>query len=201
MSYGLPPSTEINTKVAKNRVIEKFGLAGKDRKRLEESIHKITICNEISPRTVNIPARSIRGIFVLRVELKQEKCDADILEKLFKLIGQKMVMVLEYGVMCRPVVFHELLVQGEWRPSTELTLPMKGLDLDAVWENLVIYVGSIDVSIENDLSRQILADDEERKREEKIEQLRRKMMSEKQPRKKRELFEKIRKLEMESEDP
>lgn len=49
-------------------------------------IHRITIANEISPRTVNIPPGDIGNIFILRAELKEETCDARILSMLFGLI-------------------------------------------------------------------------------------------------------------------
>ncbi len=199
MSYGLPPSTETIAILAKSLVIDKYELKGDDRKGFDDMIHRITICNEISPTTVNIPPGEIKSIFVLKVELRKEECSPNILRMLFNLIGQKIIMVLECGVMCRPVIFHEVLIGGGWRPVSDFSLSLNGLDLDGVWANLVIQVGCIEVAEGNTLSEQVLIDEEKRKRTEKIEQLRKKMMFEKQPRKKRELFEKIRKLEAESD--
>ncbi len=197
MSYGLPPSTETNAILAKSLVIKKYGLKEDDRNGFDAAIHRITICNEISPSTVNIPPGEIKSIFVLRVELRKEECSLSILRMLFNLIDQKMIIVLEYGVMCRPVTFHDVLIGGGWRPLSDFSLTLNGLDLDGVWANLVIQIGRIEVAEGNTLSEQILIDEKTRARDEKIAQLRKKMMSEKQPRKKRELFEKIRKLENE----
>ncbi|MBR1973412.1 MAG: DUF4391 domain-containing protein, partial [Candidatus Methanomethylophilaceae archaeon] len=67
--YGLPQSTEVNRVLPKNKVVEKFGLTGKDRSMFETKIHRIVISNEVSDRTTNLTVGDITGFFILRVEL------------------------------------------------------------------------------------------------------------------------------------
>ena len=75
-----------------------------------------------------------------------------------------------------------------------MNIPLTGLDLDAVWENIVATIGSITVQEGNTLTEQIAIDDERAKLIKQIELLEKKARSEKQPRKKLELFEKIKEL-------
>lgn len=195
MSFGLPQSTEINKIIPKRAIIEKFALSGKERTRFDSSIHRLIITNELSPRTLNIQSGEIRSIFVLRAELREEDIDARVLSMLFGLIDQRMIIILQCGIRCRPTVFNDVLIEGDWMLQSELSLKLNGLDLDEIWRNLVIQIGRIEIEEGYNLSDQILKNEERRKTEALIAQLRDRMMKEKQPRKKKELFERIRKLE------
>ena len=194
MSFGLPPSTDINNIISKKAIIEKFSLSGQERTRFDSSIHRIVICNEISPRTVNIPPGDIKSIFILRAELREEDCDPRVLSMLFNLIDQRMVIVLQCGIRCKPTVFNDILIEGEWMLQSDFSLILEGLDLDDVWKNFVIQVGHIEMEEGNSLSEQICKNEKRKAMESQIAQLTKKMMSEKQPKKKRELFEQIKSI-------
>lgn len=105
-----------------------------------------------------------------------------------------MVIVLQYGIRCKPVTSHDMLIEGEWILEPDCTLTLEGLDLDDVWENLVIQIGRIEIEEGNSLSEQISKDRVRKGREAQRAQLEKRMMAEEQPRKKRELFEQIKKL-------
>ena len=75
-----------------------------------------------------------------------------------------------------------------------MTIPLSGLNLDSVWENIVAAVGSITIVGSNSISEQIAEDDAHDKLMKQIEQLEKKARAEKQPRKKLELFEKLKEL-------
>lgn len=193
MSFGLPQSTDVSRQLPKKAIIEKFGLTGKERTRFDSTIHRIIISNEISPRTVNIhEGKDVKSIFILKVELQDEDYDQKVVSLLFRLIEQNMILVLEYGIKCRPIVFREVLIQGEW--TQDLELHLNGLDMDDVWEDLIKQVGNIIVEEGNDLNSQIALDEECRKRDLEIKRLEKKMASEKQPRRKRELYDQIKQL-------
>lgn len=200
MSFGLPPSTEINNIISKKAIIEKFSLSGQERTRFDSSIHRIVISNEISPRTVNIPPGDIKGIFILRAELREEDCDPRVLSMLFDLIDQRMVIVLQCGIRCKPTVFNDILIEGEWMLQSDFSLTLEGLELDNVWENLVIQIGHIEMEEGNSLSDQISKNERRKAKEVQIAQLTKKMMSEKQPKKKRELFEQIQSIRNEGKN-
>lgn len=113
---------------------------------------------------------------------------------LFNLIDQRMVIVLQCGIRCKPTVFNDILIEGEWMLQSDFSLTLEGLDLDDAWKNLVIQVGHIELEEGNSLSDQISKNEKRRAIESQIAQLRKKMMSEKQPKKKRELFEQIKSI-------
>ena len=194
MSFGLPHSTEINSIISKKTIIDKFSLSGQERTRFDSSIHKIVISNEISPRTVNISSGNIKSIFILRAELREENCDPRVLSMLFNLINQRMIIVLQCGIRCKPVVFNDILIEGNWMLQSDLSLKLEGLDLDDIWKNLVIQIGNIKIEDGLCLSDQIRKNEEYKVAEVRIVELQKKMAAEKQPRKKKELFEQINKL-------
>lgn len=200
MSFGLPPSTEINNIISKKTIIEKFSLSGQERTRFDSSIHRIVISNEISPRTVNIPSGDIKSIFILKAELREEDCDSRVLSMLFDLIDQRMAIVLQCGIRCKPTVFNDILIEGEWMLLSDFSLTLEGLDLDDVWKNLVIQIGHIEMEEGNSLSEQICKNEKRKAMESQIAQLTKKMMSEKQPKKKRELFEQIQSIRNEGKN-
>ena len=86
------------------------------------------------------------------------------------------------------------VVSSAWQPMDGATLPLSGLNLDTVWENIVTHIGQIDVEEGNTLAEQIANNDQRAKLLAQISTLERKMANEKQPRRKREYFEQIKKL-------
>ena len=81
-----------------------------------------------------------------------------------------------------------------WQFTNEARVPLSGLNLDAVWENIVKAIGQIEVAGENTLAGQIAEDDRKAKMLTQIATLERKMVNEKQPHRKREYFEQVKKL-------
>ena len=76
----------------------------------------------------------------------------------------------------------------------DIKVPLAGLNLDSVWENIVAAIGNITIVGGNSISEQIAEDDAHAKLVNQIEQLEKKARAEKQPRKKLELFEKLKEL-------
>jgi hypothetical protein len=86
------------------------------------------------------------------------------------------------------------LITSDWQLTEDKTIPLTGLNLDSVWENIVATIGSITIIGSNTIVEQIVADDTQAKLLKQIEQLEQKARTEKQPRKKLELFEKLKEL-------
>ena len=75
-----------------------------------------------------------------------------------------------------------------------VSIPLAGLNLDAVWQNMVAAIGEMEVADGNTLTEQIQADDERTKLLKRIETLERQMRSTTQKHRQRELYAEIRKL-------
>ncbi|WP_317320171.1 DUF4391 domain-containing protein [Subdoligranulum variabile] len=114
---------------------------------------------------------------------------------LSKLIPQNMVLLLEYDGQAKMAVYHTKLLQTPWRDPAELTMIIKGLTMDAVWENAIVQVGNIPMQTGNTLDQQIAQDEQRAKLEKEIARLEKLGWAEKQPKKKYELVQKICELQ------
>lgn len=79
-------------------------------------------------------------------------------------------------------------------PKSELSVELKGFDLDAVWENIIIQVGGIRMEQGHSLDEQIALDEKRAKIQKEIDRLEKLARAEKQPKKKFELVQEIKKL-------
>ena len=82
----------------------------------------------------------------------------------------------------------------EWMPEYELNLKIEGLNMDAVWENLIIQVGGVEVGQGKSLDEQIQIDDQKAKMQKEIEKLEKQARNEKQPNKKFQLAQQVKTL-------
>ena len=204
--YGLPASTILNKPLYKKAVFEKFNLKTAERDRFDADISKMVLLAYVSPDRV--PALSegkdIKGFYVLQVILKRKNFDVKNILLLQKLIPQKIIFVLEYdsspigggreGALC---IFHTRLQQSEWNDTESTEIPLKGLTLDEVWENIVATIGNLDIEAEETIEEQIISREEREKLLRQIEMLEKRCRAEKQTRKKFELHQQILKLKEE----
>ena len=192
---GLPKNTELNKQLPKKAIYAKFQMNTAARDKIDSDIARIAIVNEVSPTRVNIASgEKVTGFYVLLVTLKKRDFDEKNIITLSKLIPQKMVMVLEYENQAKLAVFHTKLMQTEWFEKEKLLLELKGLNLDTVWENIIVQIGGLTVEQGNSLEEQIAIDEQRNKLQKEIARLEKLARAEKQPKKKFELVQEINKL-------
>ena len=194
--FALPATTEIKKSLPKKAIYEKFGLKSAQRDAFDADISRIDIVNVVSPSTVPglKEGDRIKEFYVLLVTLKRQHYDEKNILLLTKLIKQNMIFALVYNDMVRFAVVHEKLFAMDWELLEDATLPLMGLDLDKVWENLVTTIGSFEVMEGVTMEEQITIDGEKLKKIKAIESLEKKLRVEKQPKKKYELFKQIQEL-------
>lgn len=194
--YGLPISTERKQQLPKKAIYAKFDLTTAQREGFDADVARIDIVAVVSP--VTIPALSegveVKEFYVLDVQMKRREYDAKNILLLPRLIAQNMVFALRHEDQVQFAIFHTKLFTTAWQTAKQATLPLSGLNLDAVWENIVKVIGHIEVAEGRTLAGQIADNDQRAKLLAQIATLERKMVNEKQPRRKRELFERIKKL-------
>ena len=194
--YGLPISTERKKQLPKKAIYAKFNMPASQRESFDADIARIDIVAVVSSATV--PALSegaeIKAVYLLAVQMKHKEYDTKNIALLTKLIPQKMVLALQYEEQTQFAIYHTKLISSAWQPTNDAVLPLSGLNLDAVCENIVTHIGQIDVEEGNTLAEQIASNDQQAKVLAQIAMLERKMANEKQPRRKREYFEQIKKL-------
>lgn len=192
---GLPKNTELNKQLPKKAIYAKFQMNTAARDKIDSDIARIAIVNEVSPTRVSIAAGDkVTGFYVLLVTLKKRDFDEKNIITLSKLIPQKMVMVLEYDNQAKLAVFHTKLMQSEWSMRENLTLELKGLNLDTVWENIIVQIGGLTVEQGHSLDEQIIIDEQRNKLQKEIARLEKLARAEKQPKKKFELVQGMKKL-------
>lgn len=190
---GLPKSTEMSKQLPKKAVYAKFQMNTAAKDKMDADISRIAIVNEIMPGKINIPAgNEVSSIFVLLVTLKKKEFDEKTIALLSKLIPQNILFVLEYGDKSKLAVYHTKLMQTDWKKTEEQYIEIKGLNLDRVWENIVVLVGNISIEQGKSLDEQIAIDEKRRKVEKEIEKLEKLARAERQPKKKYELVQRIR---------
>ena len=205
--YGLPANTIINQPLYKKAVFEKFNLKTAERERFDADISKMALVARISPATVPALAESkeIKGFYVLQVTLKHQDYDVKNILLLQKLIPQKIVFALHYSPplgedergLTQLCVFHTRLQQSDWCDTESTEIPLTGLSLDEVWENIVAVIGGLDAQAEESIEEQILNREQREKLLRQIEALEKRARTEKQTRKKYELHQQIIKLKKE----
>ena len=195
---GLPKTTEMSKQLPKKAIYTKFQMNTAAKAKIDADISRITIVNEIAPNKVNIPAgEDVKSFFVLLVSLKKKEYDEKTIATLSKLIPQNILFVLEYENESRLAIYHTKVMQTEWMPTEEQKVELKGLNLDTVWENIVIAVGKVNIEKVNSLDEQIEINEKKQKLEKEIAKLEKQARAEKQPKKKFELVSKVRNLKKE----
>lgn len=197
--FKLPPATLINKSLYKKAVFEKFNLKTAERDRFDADISKMALVARVS--TATVPAlkegAEIKGFYVLQVILKHREYDAKNVLMLNKLIPQKMVFALQYENETQLCVFHTRLQQSDWQPTETATIPLQGLTLDDVWNNIVATIGDLDATAEESIEEQIVNREQREKILRQIEVLEKQCRTEKQTRRKYELYQEIEKLKKE----
>ena len=197
--YGLPQATVLNRPLYKKAVFEKFNLKSAERERFDADISKMALVARISPATVPALAegQEIKGFYVLQVTLKHQDYDAKNILLLQKLIPQQIVYALQYENQTQLCVFHTRLQQSDWHETESTEIPLTGLTLDDVWENIVAVIGGLDAQAEETIEEQIINREQREKLLHQIEALEKRARTEKQTRKKYELHQQIIKLKKE----
>jgi hypothetical protein len=199
---GLPKSTEINKPFSKKAVFDKFKPSPGERKLFDEQVSRMAIVGEISPQTVSIaPRADVTAIYLIHVALKVPVCDKKNIALLSKLIDQRMVFVLQYENAIRLAAYRaQRTLISESKPADKWKLSLSGLDLEAVWENIIADVGDIDLPVGGNLDEAIAETERREKLTKQIAILGKKAMDERQPRRKWEYAEELKRLKAEQEE-
>lgn len=190
---GLPQATEMSKQLPKKAIYAKFQMNTVAKEKIDTDISRITIVDEIAPNKVNIPAGDeVKNFFVLLVSLKRKEFDEKTVAMLSKLIPQNILFILEYGSESKLAIYHTKIMQTDWKPTEEQRIELQGLNLDKVWENVVIAVGDVDIEQGNTLDRQIEINEKRQKLKKEIAKLENQARAEKQPKKKFEMVQRLR---------
>lgn len=195
---GFPQRTEIRKLLPKKAIYDKFNLNQTGQNRVDADISRLYFVNEVSPTSVGIPSgETVKMFHVIQVHLKRKDYDSKNIALLFRLIDNNMILVLTYEGQSQVAIFHGKLIRTDWLPTAELRYQIRGLDFDAVWNDLIIQIGNIRMEEGHTLDEQIAADEQRAKIQKEIERLEKLARAETQPKKKFELVQQIQALRAE----
>ncbi len=198
---GLPKATEMSKQLPKKAIYAKFQMNTAAKEKIDADISRITIVGEIAPNKVNIPAGDeVKNFFVLLVSLKRKEFDEKTIATLSKLIPQNILFVLKYGSESKLAVYHTKIMQTDWKPTEEQRIELQGLNLDKVWENVVVTIGDVEIEQGNTLDEQIEVNEKRQKIEKEIARLEKQAWAEKQPKKKFELVQRLKEYQKKLEE-
>ena len=110
-------------------------------------------------------------------------------------------MILESEGQSRLALWQTKLIMTEWAALDTLRLPLSGLNLDKVWENIVLQIAGIEIEHGRTLDEQIVVSAQREKLLKEINKLEKQARAERQPKKKFELVQQIKQLRQRLEEP
>lgn len=193
---GLPQSTEVKRPLPKAQLYKRFDWKPSQRESFDGDVSHLDFVNWIAPRTLPAIAEGteVKEIFVIEVSLKNSDFDPKNIILLAKSIPQRVIYLLRFEDEAMLAVYHTKLFTSSWQPPDNVNVPLEGLTLDTVWQNIVTFVGKLELEDGNSLTEQIRVDEERARLICQIESLERQMRSTIQPHRKREIFAEIQKL-------
>lgn len=198
---GLPQTTEVKKIIPKRALYSKFELNTAEQKEFDAAIRQMTIVNEISLRTIPALQKQEKAVFVLAVQLKQEGCAERLLQKLCRLIDQRLLLALCYEDKLQlALYFDNRILLNEFMPVAEQKVNLQGTSLNDIWEHLALHVAQLTPCAGLTPASVIANAGRRAETEAQIAALTKKMFAEKQARKKLTLREAINKLKKELED-
>lgn len=179
---GLPRSTEVNRRVAKEKLYANATLTPQSRDMIKNQIESVIWRNKLADSTVGISAgERIKEIQVFEVKLRQRELDKHVLPAIAKAIPYKILFVLIFGDKAQAwIEASRTFYNTDWQDLDGFTLKFEGLNLDAVYENLARQISGGRLGKVGDIAEAVDRDKQRQKLERDIAALEQKLLREKQ---------------------
>lgn len=198
---GLPHSTQVNRRVAKEKLYQNATLTPQMREVIKDQIESIIWRNKLADSTMAISAgEDIREIQVFEIQLRQHELDKRILPVIAKAIPYKILFILIFGnEMQAWIEVSGTFYSTGWHPLDGFALKFEGLNLDTVYANLARQISSGRLGKDVDIEAAMRHDKQRQKLERDIIALEKKLLREKQFNKQVELNGELKRLKKELE--
>ena len=165
--FQLPSSTLVNRKIPKNKFYEKLQANHHLKELFTEQVESIVWKHKLSKETIRLePKDDIEEIQIFEIHLKEQTYSLDLLRSIDKAIPYPILHVLMYEGQAKLAIAYKERNQTDdnrsvvrsyhetdWQPveSIELNI-LQGLDLKAVYENIIRQLLPIKVKPEIELT-------------------------------------------------
>ena len=198
---GLPRSTQVNRRVAKEKLYQNAALAPQTREMIKDQIDSVFWRNKLADSTMAISAgETVAEIQIFEIQLRQRELDKRVLPAIAKAIPYKILFILVFGDEAQVwIEASGTFYNTDWQPLGGFMLKFDGLNLDAVYENLARQISGGRLGTDGDIEEAVDRDKKRQKLERDIVTLEKKLLREKQFNKQVELNGELRRLRAELE--
>lgn len=213
--FGFPASTEFGKRIPKQKFYENIDVTPVLKRVFVEQIRLIYWRNKLAATTMNLAAgNTVTEIEIFEVRLNAPQLDESVLRQIDKEIPYHILFILTCeGKAQAWIGYKEAAASGssafkvsryyhtDWMPENELQFQISGLDMDAVYENLVRQLAGDALGSESGESLQASVERDEKRRqlEKQIAALEAKMRKEKQLNRRMEINTELKRLRKEQE--
>ena len=198
---GLPRSTEVNRRVAKEKLYANATLTTQLRDMIKDQIESVVWRNKLAESTAGVAAgETVKEIQVFEVALRQRGLDKRVLPAIAKAIPYKILFVLTLDDEAQACMETSgTFYNTGWFSLTGFTLKFEGLNLDAVYENLARQISGGRLGAEGDITEAVDRDKQRQKLEREVAVLEKKVLREKQFKRQVDLNGELKRLRTELE--
>ena len=199
---GLPRSTQVNRRVAKEKLYQNATLAPQTREMIKDQIDSVFWRNKLADSTMAISAgETIAEIQIFEIQLRQRELDMRVLPAIAKAIPYKILFILVFGDEAQVwIEASGTFYNTDWQPLGGFMLKFDGLNLDAVYENLARQISGGRLGTDGDIEEAVDRDKQRQRLERDIVALEKKLLREKQFNKQVELNGELKRLKKELEE-
>ena len=193
---GLPRSTQVNRRVAKEKLYQNTALAPQTREMIKDQIDSVFWRNKLADSTMAISAgETVAEIQIFEIQLRQRELDKRVLPAIAKAIPYKILFILVFGDEAQLwIEAAGMFYNTDWQPLGGFALKFEGLNLDAVYENLARQISGGRLGTDGDIEEAVDRDKIRQKLERDILTLEKKLLREKQFNKQVELNGELKRL-------
>lgn len=210
---GFPASTEFNKKIPKQKFYDNLDISPALRRVFVDQIRLVYWRNKLAASTLNIATgEAVTEIEVFEVRLNDPQLDEAVLKQIDKEIPYHILFVLTCNGKAQAWIgYKEAAASGsnafkvsryyhtDWMPEDELHLHIDGLNMDAVYENLVRQIAGDQLQTDSgeSLKESVERDEKKKQLEKQIAALESKMRREKQLNRRMEINAELKKSKKE----
>jgi len=167
---GLPRSTQVNRRVAKEKLYQNASLTPQTRAMIKDQIESVFWRNKLADSTMAISAgETAPEIQIFEIQLRQKELDKRVLPAIAKAIPYKILFILVFGDEAQVwIEVSGTFYNTDWQPLGGFALKFEGLNLDAVYENLVRQISGGRLGTEGDIEEAVDRDKQRQKLEREI---------------------------------
>ena len=211
---GFPASTEFGKRIPKQKFYENLDVSPALRRVFVDQIRLVYWRNKLAASTLNIAAgEAVTEIEVFEVRLNDPQLDEAVLKQIDKEIPYHILFILTCDGKAQAWIgYKEAAATGsnafkvgqyyhtDWMPEDELHLGINGLNMDAVYENLVRQIAARQGEVWStgcSVAENIARDETKKRLEKQIAALENKMRKERQLNRRMEMNAELKKIRIE----